>query len=513
MIGYSEILEKQLAEQPKLCEYAKQISLSGRKGAALTNKLLSFSKQKNSTSSCAVINELIKESQAIIKKSITSKIELYLNLADSLWCADIDEHAFDNVLLNLCINSKHAMPNGGKLSITTQNQSFTPDVAKALALEGKDYVVLSIKDNGIGIPTELQEQVFEPFFSTKGEQGTGLGLSQVYGFVKSSAGCIKILSSPNKGCEFVIYLPRCVNKNEKTCNSSTAIEPTPSPDTADTADTADKKILIVDDEPSLVLLLTQILSGEGYQVACADNGEQALAILKEQKVDLLLSDIIMPQMNGYQLAEQVQKLHPHVAIVFTSGYQDDLPKHQTNSVLSLPLIEKPYDTKKLLLTIKESLSVQPKAVAEKIEITQWSEYMMIDDNGIIDQDHHQLLNILYRCRQLEENDADFTDKLEALIQELATYTVNHFAVEELAMKISGYPHIKNHIDIHQLMIKELNKTLETKSHQEIRRWVITYLSDWLLDHIMVMDKALQPYINDKVDEIQLAMAELKKQRG
>jgi len=527
VVGYSEILEKLLIEQPKLCEYAKQITLSGRKGAVLTDKLLSFSKQKKSYTSCTVINELIMESQDIIKKSITSKIDLNLNLADELWCTNIDNYEFDNVLLNLCINSKHAMPNGGNLVITTQNQSLSVDEAKALGFESYDFVVLSVKDNGTGISKELQGKIFEPFYSTKGELGTGLGLSQVYGFVKAASGNIKVHSSPEQGCEFVIYLPRCVEVKSKNRSSRTTITTKP------TTNTMNKKILIVDDEKPLLQLLKEILTTEGYQVVCAEGGIQAIAILKEQDFDLLLSDIIMPKMNGYQLAEQVQNLFPHVRIIFTSGYQDDLPNFQTDSILALPFIEKPYDTGKLLSTIKQSLfepfestdenteseknsykpnNLEAKKDLKEAEITQWSEYMMIDDNGVIDDDHRQLLNILSQCQEFEEADVNFAIKMQDLTQELALYTIDHFAKEELAMKVCAYPYAKNHCEVHRLMAKELNEAVKSKSPQELKKWIITCLSDWLLDHIMVMDKALQPYIKAKADEVQLAMNQLIEQR-
>lgn len=536
MVGYSEILEKQLAEQPTLCNYAKQITLSGRRGAELTNKLLSFSKQRSTPETCAVINELIEKSQDIITKSITSKINLELNLADNLWCAEIDNFAFDDMMLNLCINSKHAMPNGGQLAITTKNKSLTFEEAAELNLEPKDYVVLSVEDNGIGIQEELKEKIFEPFFSTKGELGTGLGLSQVYGFVNSSSGSINVYSSPDKGTKFVIYFPRCNTKEIKNTKEVKNTEEAKNKHqvkgeianiatTEEAIDTSNKTILVVDDEHSLIALLTKNLTDEGYKVVSADNGKQALSILKKQVVHLLLTDIIMPQMNGYQLAEQVQQLFPQVKIIFSSGYQDDLAKSQTDKILALPLIDKPYNTEKLLNTIKESLLTQLKSNDKpnisidtytpnnsSLPITQWSQYMAIDNNGIIDEDHRQLLTILSRGQKLEENDDDFPLKMQALIQELAEYTVDHFHREELAMKICGYPYAKNHCDVHRLMVKELNDAVKTKSLLEVKQWIITYLSDWLLDHIMVMDKALEPYIKAKADEVQFAMAELKDQR-
>ncbi|MEH6454168.1 MAG: hemerythrin family protein [Psychromonas sp.] len=135
--------------------------------------------------------------------------------------------------------------------------------------------------------------------------------------------------------------------------------------------------------------------------------------------------------------------------------------------------------------------------------------MTIDDGGVIDEDHQRLFNIFSRCQQLEENDDNFTTKIHALIKELTQYTVEHFAREELAMKVVDYPYSKNHCNIHKLMVKELNFIVKTESLQEIRLWIVTYLSDWLIDHIMVMDKVLEPYIKANTGEVQRAMIELR----
>lgn len=149
----------------------------------------------------------------------------------------------------------------------------------------------------------------------------------------------------------------------------------------------------------------------------------------------------------------------------------------------------------------------------KVTTLLWSQDLTIDDGGIIDEDHQRLFNIFSKCQQLTEDDDDFATKMQVLIKKLTFYTVEHFDREELAMKISGYPYTKNHSDIHQLMVKELNVIVKVKSLQETRQWILTYLSDWLVDHIMVMDKALESYIKLKASEVQRSMTEHKEQRG
>jgi|GEM_PF-1694438 len=512
IIGYSEILEKQLEEQPTLCNYAKQITTSGRRGAELTNKLLSFSKKNNVSANCVLINTLINESKEVIQKSLTSTIDLHLDLASNLWSAKIDTFAFDDMLLNLCINAKHAMPNGGKLEISTKNKNLTLKEAENLNLKATEYILLSVTDTGIGMSEEVKQKIFEPFFTTKGEKGTGLGLSQVYSFINASSGTIKVSSQLNKGTKFDIYLPKC-------CKKKTKITPVVIEKPATKASTAsDISILVVDDEEALTHLLTTILSDEGYQILSASSGVEALTIVNQHKVDLLLTDILMPQMNGYQLAEQVLSLFPEMAIIFTSGYQDSLDKLQPEKLLSLPLITKPYNKSKLLNTIKESLpqntsathsNKQEQATAViKEPVIAWSPEMVID-NGIIDEDHRQLLTLLSRCQQLDENDEHFADNMQLLIDELANYTLDHFAREELAMEVCNYPFAKNHRDVHALMARELQSVIKTKSPKALRNWVIFYLSSWLLDHIMVMDKALSSFIESKPLEVQQALATIK----
>ncbi len=517
IIGYSEILEKQLIEQPTLCNYAKQITNSAQKGAKLTNKLLSFSKKNNVIITCKVINELIEGYKEVIQKLLTSTITLQLNLASDLWCSNIDTYAFDDMLLNLCINAKYAMPKGGILTISTKNKSLSANEAKSLNLSGKDYTVLSIEDNGHGMPEEVKQQIFDPFFTTKGEQGTGLGLSQVFSFINASSGAIKVTSQLDKGSKFDIYLPKCLENKS---------EPKPKPKSAGVIttnisnSTIDKTILVVDDEEALVDLLTTILIDEGYQVLSATNGMEAISILKEHVVDLLLTDILMPKMNGYQLAEQTQALYPQMPIILTSGYQNSLDSLQTEKVLSLPLIKKPYKRDDLLSVIQKFLPISKpkpdlsnkntKSLVES-SIPKWSQVIAID-NGIIDEDHRQLFAILERCQQMNEHSEGFENKMKLLIDKLSLYTLNHFANEELAMKVCAYPHAKNHRDVHTLMVKELQTVIKNKSAKEIRVWFISYFSDWLLDHIMVMDKALTVFIEKKSDEVQQALLTMKEKR-
>ena len=227
----------------------------------------------------------------------------------------IDSGDLVDAILNISINAMHAMPEGGQLSIATRNEHISEFDAPQIGLPEGDYVSLSLSDTGCGMDKETQERIFDPFFSTKGDLGTGLGLSQVYGFIERSKGRIKIYCVPDHGTRLILYFPRHQARDAQTNNRDNK------PQAA--ALRGKETILVVDDEVALLKLSTEILSQQGYQIIAATSGQQALDILKTTSVNLLLSDVIMPGMDGYQLAAIVQAQFPEVKIQLTSGFTDD----------------------------------------------------------------------------------------------------------------------------------------------------------------------------------------------
>jgi len=208
ILGYNELLKAKLAGDSKLINYTNSIEKAGNRGADLVRKLLSFSKNKNPDVSIININQIIDSSKDLISKTLTSAIEFETNLFKGLWDVQVNTHDFDDIILNLSINSSHAMPNGGKLDISTENINISPITAKSLNIKGGDFVCLTIEDNGCGMTNKVKNRIFEPFFTTKGSKGTGLGLSQVYGFVQSASGAIEVESHEGEGTCFMLYLPR-----------------------------------------------------------------------------------------------------------------------------------------------------------------------------------------------------------------------------------------------------------------------------------------------------------------
>jgi len=290
---------------------------------------------------------VLKYEQHMLEKTLTSRIKLELKLSEKLWPVNLDESEFEDALLNICINAMHAIKGNGKLILETCNAQVNEVEARVLELTAGDYVKFSLRDTGKGMSEEIKEKIFDPFYSTKGEKGTGLGLSQVYGFVSRSGGAIKVESVIEKGTEFVLFFPRYLDENTKIESSTTEIK----------KETNGKEtILVVDDEVDLLALTCEILIQHNYRVFHADNAKYALEILQQEKIDLLLSDIIMPDMDGYTLASIVTEKYPHVKIQLASGFPGEHDVENVDATLSKNILHKPYNSSALLARVQDLLS-------------------------------------------------------------------------------------------------------------------------------------------------------------
>ena len=241
----------------------------------------------------------------------------------------------------------HAIEGSGQLTIQTSKQKINQMAAQPLSLRPGDYVLLSITDSGCGIDKETIEKIFDPFYSTKGEQGSGLGLSQVYGFVQRSGGVIKVDSEPGQGTQFTLYFPRY----HESGDAQQSAEEHPA-----TAFIGDETILVVDDEPALLDLTGEILGLNGFNVICAESAKQALDILQHKSVDVLISDIIMPDMDGYQLAAIVKEKYPAIKIQLASGFSDERNMDKIDESLQQNMLLKPFNSQALLQRIRELLN-------------------------------------------------------------------------------------------------------------------------------------------------------------
>jgi len=349
IIGYADILKRNLDVDSSNIHFVEEIKNAGQRGVSLTRKLLSFSGQSGTEKSLVNINSILEDDLNMLKKTLTARITISVKLADELWLTSVDKGELEDVILNLSINAMHAMPTGGKVTYFTHNESLGGLEANKIGLPvAGDYVRLSIIDSGIGMSESVVQKIFDPFFTTKGEQGTGLGLSQVYGFMERCQGAVKVDSTVGSGTEFSLYFPRAIGKQKDNKDEVDV-------STANVELGGHETVLLVDDEIALLKLAQNILSEAGYKVYCAEGADNALGILSRNKVDVLVSDIIMPGMSGVELAKKVEVLYPDIKIQLVSGFAGDHAEDDRNNFYIKRLINKPYTADTLLKCVRDLL--------------------------------------------------------------------------------------------------------------------------------------------------------------
>jgi signal transduction histidine kinase/CheY-like chemotaxis protein len=323
------------------------------RAATLTHQLLAFSRQQPLAPAVIDVNGLVSHLGELFRRTLGRNIKLECVLAGGLWRSKVDSSQLENAILNLVVNSRDAMPNGGKLTIETQN-AFLDDAYAASHAEVMpgQYVLIAVTDTGTGMPADIVGQAFEPFFTTKGAgQGTGLGLSQVYGFVKQSGGHVKIYSEVGQGTTVKVYFPRHT--------AEAAVVPVGVESGADTA--APKGhfteiVLVVDDDDAVREIHSIMLSDLGYTVRSAAGGAAALAMLDAQgAVDLLFTDVVMPEMDGRRLAEAAVKRIPNLKVLYTTGYTPNAVVHNGVIDHGVDLLPKPFSFPQLARKVRTIL--------------------------------------------------------------------------------------------------------------------------------------------------------------
>ena len=347
ILGYTELMEMFVENNDieKIKEYIQEIQNASDRGARLTKRLLTFSRTQSTEPEAVNLNQVLFDLHDMLSKTLTARIQLEYELAESIWPIYLDKGDLEDALLNLCINSMHAMEEGGALHISTFNVPLSKDDAAIMNLDEGDYVQLSIRDTGCGMDEKTMEKIFDPFFTTKGDLGTGLGLTQVYGFVKRTKGAIRLDSSLNAGTYISLFFP-CHYAEEVTEDIT---------HNDDTVETGKESLLVVDDEKALRNLASELLRSKGYRVLLADNGIDALKILEENHIDLLISDVVMPNMDGYKLSAQVREKFPDVKIQLISGYHDNRSRTEEDEILNATLLNKPFTAKSLYQAVRKRL--------------------------------------------------------------------------------------------------------------------------------------------------------------
>jgi PAS domain S-box-containing protein len=348
--GTIEILAKAVADRSEAAPIAKLIEEAADRGAALTQRLLAFARRQPLQPRKVDVNELILDTAKLLRPTLGEQIEIQAILDDDLWPSLVDPHQLSTSVLNLALNARDAMPDGGKLTFETRNVELDESYARANSdVQPGPYVLVAVSDTGTGIPAAIRDRVFEPFFTTKGVgKGTGLGLSMVYGFVKQSGGHTAIYSEEGRGTTIRLYLPPARQLDEA------AAEPAP----ATPIEGGHETILVVEDDPLVRAFVTRQLESLGYTTLAASNGAEALRMIEQGAAfDLLFTDVIMPGgMNGRQLAEEALKRRPSLKVLFTSGYPEDAIVHHGRLDPGVLLLAKPYRKSDLAHMVRAAIN-------------------------------------------------------------------------------------------------------------------------------------------------------------
>lgn len=314
ILGYSDMVLEKLPRGSVLSRYTSEIKRAGERAASLTRQLLAFSRLQVMSPRVLDLNVVIEEMSRMLRRVIGEDVTLTTSPGAGLERVKVDPSQVEQVILNLAVNARDAMPEGGELRIRTSNARFAEDfIAEGVRVQAGSYVALEVTDTGCGMDSETSARVFEPFFTTKEKgKGTGLGLSTVYGIVKQSGGYIWVSSEPQKGTTFKIYLP----------GVEEAAAPAKAADAPVQIDRGSETILLVEDETNVRELLCGMLRSKGYEVLEAARGEEALALGKNhsQPIHLIVTDMVMPQMNGRELARRLCALHPESNVLYMTGY-------------------------------------------------------------------------------------------------------------------------------------------------------------------------------------------------
>lgn len=348
IIGYAELIATRTSSNTLAKQNAELIRKAGEQAAALTRQLLAFSRKQILQPKVIDLNELVVEMERLLRRVIGERFDLQSQPDAEIGRVKADPSQLEQVVLNLGVNARDAMPRGGKLIIRTENVRLDRTAASQLSasLKAGDYVMLSVTDTGAGMDEETMSHIFEPFFTTKGPgKGTGLGLATVYGIVRQTGGGISVESEPGRGSIFRIYLPQV---SEPVDFTKTLTSPVEKSDNFET-------VLVVEDEDIVRELVCEVLEEQGYNVLCARDGVEALSLAEgfDETIHLLVTDVIMPHMNGHELAGKLSTLRPDMKVLYVSGYSDnDIGDH---GVLDprYELLQKPFTPQTLARKIRD----------------------------------------------------------------------------------------------------------------------------------------------------------------
>jgi len=348
ILGYSQVLSEGLPAG-RLADSTAQIKSAAERAAGITRQLLAFSRKQVVSPRMINLNDIMLNLDSLLRRLIGEDVEVLAVPAGDLGTVKADPSQIEQILMNLALNARDAMPNGGKMTLETSNVHLDHTYAREhQPVEPGRYVMLAVSDTGVGMAPEIQARIFEPFYTTKEVgKGTGLGLSTVYGIVKQTGGHIWVYSEPGQGTTFKIYFPRLNQPAEELWSEKSRKEVRRGTET----------ILLVEDDPQLRQLTSSVLVHCGYKVLTASGGEEGLAICKanHSEIDLLVTDVVMPGMNGRQLAEQVARVAPRAKVLYISGYTGNAIVHYGVLDAGVWFLPKPFSLSALVAKVREVL--------------------------------------------------------------------------------------------------------------------------------------------------------------
>jgi PAS domain S-box-containing protein len=350
ILGYAELSLMGLGKDNPVREEIEEIKKAGNSAASLIRQLLAFSRKQIIQPKIVDLNEFLSGMEKMLGRLLGEDVELLAIPEPALWQVEADPGQMEQVIMNLAVNARDAMPMGGKLTIETANMDLDENYFREHGIEKQpgSYVMLAVSDTGSGMDKETQEHIFEPFFTTKEiDKGTGLGLSTVYGIVKQNNGFIWVYSEPGQGTTFKIYLPKVKGDVEAVEKERTPVVKLDGSET----------VLIVEDDDGLRKLAQNVLQQHGYRVLTAENGEDALKVSEahDGSIDLMITDVVMPKMGGRETAERLQPLYPRMKVIYMSGYTDNAIVHHGVLASGLNFLEKPFSPKGLARKVREVL--------------------------------------------------------------------------------------------------------------------------------------------------------------
>ena len=321
---------------------------AARRAAALTHRLLAFSRRQTLAPKVLAVNRLMLGMEDLVRRTMGPEVELEVVAGVGLWNVQADASQLENALLNLCINARDAMPQGGKLTIETANRRIDERSARSSDIDPGQYVSLCVSDNGVGMAPDVVARAFDPFFTTKPMGlGTGLGLSMIYGFAKQSGGQARIYSEVGEGTMVCVYLPRHLAGEPEDDSLPEPVQPAPAP--------SGRTVLVLDDEPTVRMVVVEVMQELGYATLEAGDGAEALKLLESPVcVDLLVSDVGLPGgMNGRQVADAARVRRPGLKVLFITGYAENAVLSHGHLDPGMHVITKPFDLDTLARRTRE----------------------------------------------------------------------------------------------------------------------------------------------------------------